>query len=265
MLSHLKQTYNIEGVWIVDDEFFGDLSRSKEIVEHIKTLDLVFQVQGTAINSVDSMSSDYLSLLESAGLTQMNMGVESASSRILRLVCKRTNPDIVKRVNFKLTPFNIVPWYYFMTGFPEETKEDISDTVKLAMNLLEVNPHARISPFACFTPYPATPMYRLALRYGFKPPTTFRDWASFATDNINTPWVTKDRFALINTLQFTSLFIDRKPEDRLGSPTFRALAKLYRPIARYRFRNLSTKGSSLERRLGFYIRDRTMKPSNDDR
>ncbi len=263
LLTHLKDTYNIEGVWFVDDEFFGDLSRAKLIIEHIKKLDLVFQVQGTAINTVSGMSNDYLALLDSAGLTQMNMGVESASLSILKMVCKRSDPNLVKEVNRKLKPFSIVPWYYFMTGFPEETKADIEQTVNLAMTLLNENPNARISPFACFSPYPNTPMYRLALRYGFKPPETFSAWAKFATDNINNPWITKERFNLINTLQFTSLFVDGKPEDRLGSFMMQLLAKLYRPIARYRFRNLSVFGSSLERRLGFFIRDRTMKPDND--
>jgi radical SAM superfamily enzyme YgiQ (UPF0313 family) len=185
----------------------------------------------------------------------MNMGVESASPRILEMVNKTITPNKVRIVNKNLAEFNIIPWYYFMVGFPDETYTEIKATVDLALELLKENKHARISPFACFTPYPATPMYELAKSYGFKPPSSFEGWANFATDNINTPWIDDTLFDLIHTLQFTSLFIDGKPEDRLGSSFLKFIAKMYRPLARYRFSHMDSFASGLECTIGFKLRD----------
>jgi len=230
------QKYRIKGLWFVDDEFFIDLKRAREIIEGLLQMRLHWTIQGVTAKSVLAMDESFLSLLEKSGCEQLNIGAESGSPRILKMVNKGITPEDILAVNRKLKPYRIMPWFYFMIGFPGETKNDIDKTLKLVLQLLKENPKAKISGIGCFTPYPGTPMFEEAKKSNFLPPKNLLDWRTFAVDQINVPWIKGRKKVMIEAIQFASFFIDDKARDVIRSPLIRLIASCYRPVARFRLK-----------------------------
>lgn len=254
-VEKIVSDFKVKGIWFIDDEFFIDLLRAKEIIQGLKKLGITWDVQGATIASALRMDYNYLGMLEEAGCTQLNFGVESGSERILKRINKAISVSDVLRVNRKFAKFNIIPWYYFVIGFPYETEEDRRKTIALALRLLKENPKAKISPIACFTPYPGTQLFEESKKYGFKPPEKLIDWASYATEYINVPWLSGPLKRKIQSIQFASYFIDQKARDVVASPLIKFLADLYRPIAKFRLKN-NFYLFPLEAIIGFWLKDR---------
>ncbi len=119
-IERVIKKFKVKGIWFIDDEFFVDLGRARKIIERLKELNLTWTVQGTRIRSALGMNDGYLKMLEESGCRQLNFGVETGSERILKKIHKGITVADVLRVNKKFARYNIVPWYYFMIGFPYE-------------------------------------------------------------------------------------------------------------------------------------------------
>lgn len=236
-LSLVKERFGVKGIFFVDDEFFIDLKRAGIIIKGIKQLGIRWDIQGVTVKSVAAMSNKYLQMLAESGCEQINIGAESGSDRILKWVKKGICQKDILDINRKLKNFPIMPWYYFMIGFPTETKKEREATISLINRLLLENPRAKISGIGCYTPYPGTELFEESKKYGYLPPNNFIDWSSYAVDNINVPWVNGHTKKEIMVIQFASFFVDQKARDIAGSWWIKILAFLYRPIARYRFIN----------------------------
>lgn len=236
-IEFIRRKYGVRGIFFIDDEFFIDLGRSRKIVEGLKKMDFSWSIQGVTARSILAMDDEYLRMLEESGCEQLNIGAESGSPRILKMVNKGILPEDILTVNRKLKPYNIIPWYYLMIGFPGETRKDIDKTIDLVLKLFKENPRAKISGIGCFTPYPGTPLFEEAKKLLFTPPDNLLGWKNFSVDQINIPWVKGERKKLIEAVQFTSFFVDRKARDIVSSPFVRFVANIYRPIVRFRLEN----------------------------
>lgn len=233
-IARIKTEYGIKGIWFVDDEFFIDLNRARRIIQGLMGMNLSWTIQGVTVRSVMAMDDKYLEMLEKSGCEQLNIGAESGSARILKEVNKGIAPKDILAVNKKLKPYKIIPWFYFMVGFPGETKSDLDKTIKLVLRLLRENPKAKVSGIGCFTPYPGTSLFEEAKKYGYQPPESLLGWKTYAVDQINLPWIKGELRRKIETIQFASFFLDKKARDVASSPVVQAAAELYRPIAWFR-------------------------------
>lgn len=236
-VAKVVEKYKIKGIWFIDDEFFIDLKRAKKIIEGLMKMNLRWTVQGVTAKSILKMDKAFLALLEKSGCEQLNIGAESGSARILKRVEKGISPQDILAVNKKLKTYQIMPWYYFMVGFPGETANDLEKTIKLALRLLEENPRAKISGIGCFTPYPGTALFEEAEKYGYQPPDSLLAWKTYAVDQINVPWLKGQLKRKIETVQFASFFLDKKARDVVSSPLVKLLAEVYRPMAWFRLKN----------------------------
>lgn len=231
--------FNIKGIWFIDDELFVDLNRARQIIQGISKLGLTWTVQGTTIKMAQKMDDNYIQMLEDGGCRQLNLGVESGSERILKMIKKGITVEQVLTVNQKFKRHKISPWFYFVIGFPTETQEELKETIELALRLLDENPNARISGLACFTPYPGTELFEESKEYGYQPPSKLEHWSSYATDSVNVPWVEGRLKKIVESLQFASFFVDKKINDVDYPLIIRLLGSLYQPLAYYRMKNFN--------------------------
>jgi anaerobic magnesium-protoporphyrin IX monomethyl ester cyclase len=257
-IKKLKEDLGIKGVWFVDDEFFIDLGRARKIIEGLIELDMKWEIQGARADSILAMDDKYLKLLEKSHCRQINIGAESGSERILDMTEKKLTTKQILEVNRKLKPYKISPWFYFMIGFPSETEKEQRLTIKLAMRLLRENPNAKISGIGCFTPYPGTALFEESLKLGYQAPKKLIEWSSYGVDQINIPWLRGRLRQKVEAIQFASFFVDSKPEGVAGDWWVKLGAKLYRPIARWRFRH-DFYGFPIDVYLGNMIKKRLAK------
>jgi len=236
-IKRVIDDFGVEKIDFLDDEFFIDWHRAKNIFEGMirEGSDVICEIFGARVDQMSRMNDEYLKTLERAGCRKIHLGVESGSQRIIDLVKKHITPRQAINLNRKLKNYDFIPQYNFMAGFPTETIKEIKMTINLIFKLLNENPKAITSPICIYTPYPGTELFNLALKEGFRIPETLERWANFDYGNI--PWLSVGRRKFLQSLYIVSLFLagDRHMIDSLP---VRLFAKFYKPFAIYRMKNM---------------------------
>jgi len=238
-LQKLNRDHGVRSFHVIDDAFFVNLPRAREILERIlrERLSIRLGFQGIRIDTLQAMTDEDLDLLHRAGGRFLQFGVESGSPRILELIDKRIRIDQVHAQNRRLARYpEIVPLYNLMCGFPTETREDFLQTAQTAWNLLKDNPQALISPFHHYKHYPGTALYEQARGDHFYTPRSLEEWATCDWTEAVRSQRSGEDIRLMKKAETVSIFVDRKIEMQTNSRFFTWLAKLYRPVARARLK-----------------------------
>ncbi len=233
---HIKETYGVDSFHVIDDDFFINLKRVEGIMRLLikENLNIRIGLQGIRIDTMERMSDEQLELLVAGGGRFLQFGVESGSQKVLDLMRKRIRVEQVIAVNRRLAKYpDIIAFYNFMAGIPGETRDDVFASTELAMRLLDENPNAYISPFHIYKPYPGTDLYADVKKMGFPEPTTLDGWGDY--DWTDSAGLAEDS-AFLRKVTAASYCIDKKIEMQGDSRLLGYIARLYRPVARFRFR-----------------------------
>lgn len=168
-IIELVSTYDIEGLYFLDDNFLTWKKRAVEICKYIKPFELTWLCQ----SRVDTLNRKLLQALAESGCDGISFGVESGSPKVLGALDKRANVEKTIEAFDLCKEYDIKTLANVIIGSPEETMEDI----KLTDKLLE-----RIKPdyteIWYLTPYEGTLLYDQALEKGW-----LQHNASFRTDD----------------------------------------------------------------------------------
>ncbi len=241
-VERLHRRHGFEDVYFVDDNFFVRLDWAEEVVRGIHELGLTWQVQGVDVASLLRMDAAYIRRLGELGCSRLTIGVETGSDRLRRQVGKQgTRRDVIQAIG-RLQGTGIRVFTSFMVGFPQEQRAEMLQTVDLALELLDRYDFVRCSPIYCFTPYPGTASYEIAMEAGFEPPTSLAAWSRIGSfddftwlDRAGNRELDRDTFLGLNAV---TLLIDDKVKDYSPSGLLALLAAIYRPVARFRARHL---------------------------
>lgn len=239
-IKKIVDNYSIDSLHFIDDAFFVDKKRVNSIMSGIIEAKLKIKMgfQGVRIDTFDKMSDSDISLLIKAGARFLQFGVESGSPRILKLINKKVKVERVISLNRRLAKYpKIIPYYNFMCGFPTETKKDLFETTSLGWRLLQENKNAMISPFHHYKPYPETPLFKIYGNAKVFTPTKLEDWGNSDWTELNESSHEKKALRLLRNIEMASILVDKKMENQSDSKFWTIMAKIYRPIARFRFKN----------------------------
>lgn len=137
---------------------------------------------------VDCVDPDLLELMWEAGCRDMYFGIESGSARMQVISRKRLDLDLVEPTLDITSRLGIRTVTSFITGYPEEEKEDQDSTVNLAARLLCRPNRLNESQLHLLVPEPGT---QLTAKYGKQ---LFYD--GYITD-FNFPWLESDDRSLL--------------------------------------------------------------------
>jgi radical SAM superfamily enzyme YgiQ (UPF0313 family) len=128
-MSELKYTYGAEHLWFADDLFGLRPSWVMELADAVErcAASVPFKIQ----SRVNLITSETAAALRRAGCTEVWMGVESGSQKILDAMDKGTRVDQVCMAREHLRRQGIRAGYFLQFGYPGETWEDIQQTVQL--------------------------------------------------------------------------------------------------------------------------------------
>jgi len=156
-LIHLKRNFNSPLVYFVDDTFTLRKERAKEICR--KMINNNLNLKWKCDTRVDCIDYELADLMKKAGCIRIKIGVESGSDRILKEIKKgltkdkiRKGAEVIKKVSLPLT-------VYLMAGFPNETNEDIKETIEFAKEI-----DADYYSLSVVAPYLGTEIYEDFLR-----------------------------------------------------------------------------------------------------
>ncbi|MGM0427710.1 MAG: B12-binding domain-containing radical SAM protein [Thermodesulfobacteriota bacterium] len=85
------------------------------------------------ISRLDSVDAPLLRLMREAGCESMCYGIDSGSEKTLAFIRKRIDRNLLYTRVVETADQGIVPTLSFVIGFPEEEREDVDETLRLAL------------------------------------------------------------------------------------------------------------------------------------
>ena len=148
-------------VYFVDDIFTIKKPRVKQILNGMieENLNMPWKCEART----DHLDEEIAQLMKDADCQRVKLGFESGSDKILKDIQKdETTDDMIKGA--KLLKEAGVPFTaYFMTGFPNETDEDLKKTIELAEKI-----EADYYVLSILSPYFGTKMYYDMMDMGYE-------------------------------------------------------------------------------------------------
>ncbi|MCS7121494.1 MAG: B12-binding domain-containing radical SAM protein [Archaeoglobaceae archaeon] len=158
-IEWLVNDFKARSIAFSDDTFTLNKKRVEEICKEIKNRGL--EISWSCSSRVDTVDEDTIKIMKEAGCKAIYFGVESASERILKYYKKRISVEkAFKAVNLA-KKYKITTICSFIVGAPDETKEEMEKTLKLAIDL-----DPNYAQFSVLTPYPGTEIYEEARSKG---------------------------------------------------------------------------------------------------
>lgn len=162
-LEFLKNKYNVNRFFIVDDNFSFNLERAKNICREIlkRNLKICYNT-GNGLN-VKKIDKELLELMKASGCGSIALAIESGSERIRNEVYKKRLPTdkIFQAVKWS-NEVNLPTIGFFMVGAPGENRESVEETKKLIRDL-----KLTLCTCSIFTPYPKTALYDECVKKGY--------------------------------------------------------------------------------------------------
>ena len=212
MIVNDVRRFNLDGIWLRDDEFYVDQKRATEICEGIirEELNIAWYTSGTRISDLLRATDEQLEILKCSGAYVVKMGAESGSDRILEYINKKQTVNQILEANRRCMKFGIKPAFSLMCGFPTETLEEINKTIDLFFRIQKENPTASVETIAQFTALPGTPLYDIAIEMGLQPPQRFEEWSNWLFHDTDIkgerlPWFEKRERKAIGNLNYLSI------------------------------------------------------------
>ena len=127
----------------------------------------------TAATRADLIDKELVELLRRAGCTELKLGVESGSPRVLEMIQKGLDLGVLREAVKIVKAGGINLGLFFMAGLPHETMDDLNMTFDLIKELDADN-----VAFNIFDPMPGSDLYQETIDLGLVP--EHADWAKFA-------------------------------------------------------------------------------------
>jgi len=249
-LELLKDKYNIEAVWFVDDNFNSNNKRVKLICEELIQRNL--NLKWICNIRVDRADREQLELMSQAGCISIEFGAESGSQRILdEIIEKRIKVKQIIDVDRWCSELGINTDAQFIISHPTETFEDAKSTINLMKSLKGK------STLQILKIYPGTDVEKIALQKGILPQNF--SWAKDKGKTDYMPSITGDAPLFLDKLtleqvtelmtiawteigSFSIFYLVKKVLRKIRSPKeFYRLTKLGLPILLKKCRNLLVK------------------------
>lgn len=166
----LQKAYGTKYFMFWDDSF--TINR-KIVLRYCQAIiDAGLKINWKTATRADLLDEELLRTMRRAGCVKLEIGVESGSDRVKKLIHKDVTNDQVKRAFAMIDAAGIGAGAFFMAGFPEETLEDLDQTFALMREL-----EATELTFNIFDPMPGSAEYEKCIRLGLVPERP--DWNNF--------------------------------------------------------------------------------------
>lgn len=127
-IAWIKNNYNVDSIWFVDDVFTISHKWLSEFKEELKQRNISMPYE--CITRADRMNEEVIKDLKESGCFRVWIGAESGSQKVIDLMDRRVNVNQVREMIKLAQKHGIEAGTFIMVGYPGETEEDIFETVK---------------------------------------------------------------------------------------------------------------------------------------
>lgn len=195
-LLYYQQKYDFTDVNFQDETFFTYAKRMKGFAQGLIEAKTSFSWAGTMrADQGERLPDEVWKLCKDAGLRRLLIGVESGSQEMMDWMKKDVKLTQVFYCADKCKELDIAVIFPFIVGFPEESDQSVSETIKVVKKLRKASSKFD-TPIFYFKPYPGSQITQDVVKNGYELPKTTLDWGNFDYVGASGPWVTskKERF-----------------------------------------------------------------------
>lgn len=192
--EYLQSSYDLGGIKIYDANFFVNKPRVEEFISGCRKRLINFRwaasIHPRDILFFQKRNPNFMKELYQSGCTRLLIGAESGDDNVLKQTIRKsvTAEEILECARM-VDSSGIRGAYTFILGFPEESRKQKDNTLKLAHSIFELPSSPEIR-FHGFQPYPGTPLFDVAERGGFVAPTSLDGWSDCDYyENLKIPWL----------------------------------------------------------------------------
>jgi len=160
-IDYLVRNYSIKSFGFWDDTF---TAYKRPVIEFCKLLYSKYgknRFRWQCLANVNTLDEELIHSLKLSGCDEIQIGVESGSERILKRLNKRITKEQVRECARLIKKNRLYLHTFFMVGVPDETEEDIKETMNF---IQELKPDS--ANLCTFTPYPGTALYDYVIKEG---------------------------------------------------------------------------------------------------
>jgi len=127
-MKMLKEKYNPDAIWFVDDVFTVSHKWLTEFHSEIIKQNAIIPFE--CITRAERLNDEILRLLKEIGCFRIWIGAESGSQKIIDLMDRRVDINHVKKMIQNTNAIGIETGTFVMLGYPDETIDDIDKTIQ---------------------------------------------------------------------------------------------------------------------------------------
>lgn len=150
----LYRKYKVREIHIEDDTFNIDLKRAKKILDLIINSRLDLSIQFPNGLRADLVDKELMTKLKKAGTFMVAFGIETASPRMMQAINKNLDLKKVGHALDLAVRKGMWTWGYFLLGLPDETREEMEETISYAQKS-----KLHVASFSIPIPYPGTKLF----------------------------------------------------------------------------------------------------------
>lgn len=149
-IRFFNQKFGIRSFSFSHDAFTINPRLVSDVCDRI--IDSGLSIKWQCTTRADCISEELILKMKQAGLCHIDLGVETGSPTMQKLINKNLNLTKVREVVDFLLKNKIGVGLFFMYGFPEETEDDLNQTLNLYTDLLEKGVQQANMSYCKFTP-----------------------------------------------------------------------------------------------------------------
>ncbi len=156
------------------DDWIGKWSRAQEIIRFLWDNGIEYRPSIRAHQINDEVAREMAAM----GIKHLSIGMETASDRMLKLTQKDITTEDQERCATALAKYGIWPLYYWIVGFPTETKAELNETLDQADKIYRIHHGKLTQNFYAYTALPGSPMFDLVDPATL--PQTMEEWSNYS-------------------------------------------------------------------------------------
>ncbi len=175
-VDSLRKRFGISLFYIGDETFTYDREHAKTFAKCMGKRTGIYWIAQTRADCVDP---ETMGILAENNCILLNIGAETGSKDILRLMRKGITPNQVYKATKIAKNAGLNVFTYWMTGLPGETYETIQQSMDMQRQLFEEG-NCDLAEDVIFVPYPGTEIYYKPEKFNVK--IEQKPWAEWRED-----------------------------------------------------------------------------------
>lgn len=233
-ITDLWQRYRFTDLSLQDETYFTQQKRVAQISEGFIHLNAGFSWTGTMrADQGRRLDDDVLALCKRSGLRRVMIGLEAGSQETIDHIQKDIKVEDMWLCAEKLVKHDIGAIINVIVGFPGESPESVTETLRVARDLRAMSSSFELAVFY-FKPYPGNPIAERLKAQNYRFPASLEEWADFDYIGRSNEWLTTAQKSEIEAFKFYQRFAYSSSQSLMRKP-LKALSRWRVERRAYRF------------------------------